>query len=386
MITTPHLDLEQLVGATGPAGPGEAERAHLEACPRCAAELESWVVVAVGVRQLFAATPPIAPRPDGLRPPDSDPGRPETLVPGPSGRRQRPVRAPRRRRALLGAAAVVALIVGGTWYGLAAGDSPKGAVNEHPSARTAGAPGLMAVNGCASLTASAGVLQKVNGSDLVLQAVGGSSVTVVTSPSTRITREVAGSLSDVVDGAHVFVSGSNADGGISASNVLVGTADETTLPSPPPLPGLPSGGSKAGSGPSNATLGLASGTVSDAHAGGFTVVLSDGTRVPVTTGSSTKVVTITSARLDQLQTGVFTIAVGTPGANGTLTATTVEQGSAGPGGLRKPLVPGTLPKPPPPSGLPNARAKLGLGAGLPSLPDVGCKPTAVATAALAVWG
>jgi hypothetical protein len=50
MITTPHLDIEQLLETAALRGPGEEERAHLDACPACQAEFDSWAVVAGGVR------------------------------------------------------------------------------------------------------------------------------------------------------------------------------------------------------------------------------------------------------------------------------------------------------------------------------------------------
>jgi hypothetical protein len=349
---------------------------------------------------LVASTPPVTSI-DGLDGLDEVPEALWASSSRPARGRLRAFHGSRPRRVAVGAAAAVGLIIGGTSYGLA---SDLSAESPPPATHSARAAGLAAVTGCSQLTATTGTLEQVNGSDLVLKTPDGQTVTVTTSPSTQISREVAGSLDDVTDGAHVFVSGLDVGGTINARNILLGTSAQVKPLGPPQPPGLPAPGNNQGSRPMSLTPGLASGTVTDAHEGGFTVVLSDGTQVPVTTGTSTSVVKIASASLSQLQSGVFTVAVGNPGANGTLAATTVEQGSAGPGGLRKPLLPSGGPKVVPSAGVPTPSLPAGLpksslptsvppphpkfapGGGLPNLPDLGCKPSTIATAALVVLG
>ena len=66
------------------------------------------------------------------------------------------------------------------------------------------------------------------------------------------------------------------------------------------------------------------GTVADANGIGFTVVTADGTRVPVTTSSHTKVL-VHFARLSQLQVGKEAAAAGLARPDGTLAAFGIVQ-------------------------------------------------------------
>jgi hypothetical protein len=173
----------------------------------------------------------------------------------------------------------------------------------------------------------------------------------------------------------VFVSGTAADGTISAKTVGI-------IPGPgQSMPSVPSGGGLG------AQLGLATGTVTDAGSTGFTVTEQNGTRVRVATLSSTLVITTVDASLGQLQAGRITSAVGTVGPGGTLTASTVEQDDIPAGALRKAL-PSLLSLPTLGTGLPRPS----LGARLPtSLPSpgtgslfagFGCTPAAITSADL----
>jgi hypothetical protein len=73
-------------------------------------------------------------------------------------------------------------------------------------------------------------------------------------------------------------------------------------------------------------LGIAFGTVTDQAAGGFTVVTGDGSRVPGSTSSDTKVVRAWEVGLGDLKVGERTSAAGQPGANGSLVASSTQQG------------------------------------------------------------
>jgi hypothetical protein len=73
--------------------------------------------------------------------------------------------------------------------------------------------------------------------------------------------------------------------------------------------------------------GPATGTVTGARPGSFTVMYPGGVRVRVTTSKSTTVLKQVGIGLDQLRTGTFTDAVGHLAARGTLAASAVEQGS-----------------------------------------------------------
>jgi len=355
-----HLDIEDLImEASGTPLTEEAE-AHLAACPACRSDAERWATVARSVRRLAAATP----APATWLPGDRSFGQLGTHMSS-DQRHWRPTRIWRLpRRAYLGGAAAVLVVAAGA-YGLAGAFGGPGT----PPA-TSGGPrtvsaGLTAVNGCPGLDATSGTLEQVNGPNLVIKTSDGQSVRVPTSASTKISREVSGSLDDIHDGAQVVVETTEANGTTVAQSVGVGMASVIgkleQLPIPPVLP-VKVGGT--GLGPQ---LGLASGTVADASAGGFTVVEPNGARVPVTTTSLTTVTLLTAANVSNLKTGEFTVAVGPSGTSSTLEAESVEQEAISP------------------SVLPNGRLPLpgsGPGGGIASLPKLGCSAQTVATATL----
>ena len=133
----------------------------------------------------------------------------------------------RRRRQVVIAAAAVILVAAGTLYGLTAGlgsaGHPAGAANE-----------LTAVNGCPGLAAAAGTLERVTGTGLVLRAPGGAPVTVITSASTKLSRQVAGTVSDITDGAYVVVFGTGSGGAIAARRIIISALPELSSgPAPP---------------------------------------------------------------------------------------------------------------------------------------------------------
>ena len=74
-------------------------------------------------------------------------------------------------------------------------------------------------------TGTGGTVKAVNGADVVLTTAQGSAVTVVTSPSTVVTKTVAGTLSDLTPSTAVTVTGSqNADGTYTATRIVIGGA------------------------------------------------------------------------------------------------------------------------------------------------------------------
>ncbi len=343
-VETPHLSLEELLAEINGDSADERAWAHLTTCGPCRTEAERWGAVAAGVRQLVAATPSPSPLPDEILA-GTHPGRPSLL------RREglRALAGTRPRRVLVAAAAAVVVAAGGAAYGLTAGLTAT-----NGSAAPAGA-GLTAVNGCSALVATSGILEQLNGTSLVIKTSGGKPVTVTTSASTKLSREVTGSPSAITDGAQVIVHGTGANGSIVAKDVSIGVT--LSLPKPPKLPKLPwpRGPEPKVQKPHPRTPGIATGTVTDASAGHFTLVRSNGTRIAVTTSSAT-VFTMATASLSQFQPGEYAVAVGAAGPNGTLAATTVEQGSF-------------LPQ------IPRSN-------GIASLPPMGCSSSAVATAAL----
>jgi hypothetical protein len=284
--TEPHLDLGELLAGVAGEPLGEQARDHLASCRDCRSETQRWGATADGTRLLVAATE---------LPPWQFPTATTSHRPG--------------RRVLLTAAAAAAVLAaaGGTTWGLTSG----GAV---PAAA------LTAVTGCPGLTATSGTLEQIDGTQLIVKTPGGQTVTVTTNSHTTVSTEITGSLSDITDGMQVIVRGIPQGTTLAAQNVLANMAQ---LPSDQ---GRPSGKipepPKAGPGP-----GIAAGTVSDVHAGGFTVTRLAGGQVHVTTSAATVVDTLTPGRVGQLRTGVHLIAVGQPGPDGTLAASTVEQGA-----------------------------------------------------------
>ncbi len=247
---------------------------------------------------------------------------------------------------LVAAAAATVLVAGGVSHALTTG--PETFANRNP---VTAAAGLTAVNGCSGLDATSGTLEQVNGTSLVLTTSGGQPVTVTTSASTNVSRQVTESLSDITDGASVIVHGTNSKGTIAARSVSVGV---------PNLRRPPNSSKPVSRRPRPGSFGFAAGTVADASTSSFTVVTFGGTHVRVTTSSSTTVSTLESASLSQLQTGEFTVAVGSAGPNGTLAATTVEQGAD--------------------------LSRIQHGSGIFNLPGLGCSSSVVATAALVSAG
>ena len=165
---------------------------------------------------------------------------------------------------------------------------------------TGAGPVLTAVGGCAGLQEATGTLQQVNGNSLVVKTASGQPVTVTTTPSTLVSMS-GHLLSEIKDGAPVVVHGTRSGGAIAAVVIAAG----------PPFSAV-------------APQGFipVRGTVADASAAGFTVVTSDGTRVPVTISADTLVI-VPHAGLGQLHTGANIVAIGHAGPHGTLSARAV---------------------------------------------------------------
>jgi hypothetical protein len=121
-----------------------------------------------------------------------------------------------------------------------------------------GAPGTGGA-GFGRRTGTGGTVKAVNGADVVLTTAQGSPVTVVTSPSTVVTKTVAGTLTDLTPSKAVTVTGSqNADGTYTATRIVIGGAafggfggggrggggGSPTSPNPNNLPG-PTGSASA---------------------------------------------------------------------------------------------------------------------------------------------
>ncbi len=278
-----HLDLGDLVAGSAGQPPGDRALAHLAACEHCQLEAKRWNLVADGIRSLTASPAEVA-QPAG-------PKRAGRLGTG---------RAWRGALLVVGsAAAALVLLVGA---GILAG-----VVHVHLSPH-GGQTTLTAISGCPQLEQASGTLEQVSGSSVVLQTAGGQTVTVSTTAATEViaSGQLAG---DITDGAPVLVAGTGSGGTITADLVLVNGGGTLNIPGTVTIRG----------------------TVSDATAGGFTVVTAGGTRVPVSTSGGTRVVVV-HASLSQLQVGGSTIVVGRPGPDGTLSGLGVVQPPGWPSG------------------------------------------------------
>jgi hypothetical protein len=269
-----HLDLGELIASASGEPIGDRPRAHLAGCQLCQLEANRWNLVADGVRDLAAAAPESA-----------QPAWPLRTRPRGS--------APWRRALLVVASAAAAIIILG---GIGA---VTGTVHVHLSGHGRGKV-LTSVNGCSQLEQADGSLEQVNGNGLIIQTASGRQVIVTTTPSTPVSMSGA-LLSDITDGASVMVRGDKSGGSLQAAIVTVGQPFSAVNP-----------------------VGFVpiEGTVSEASTGGFTLVTSSGTRVPVTTSGDTLVV-VPHASPGQLQAGTSIFALGSAGPGGTLSARAV---------------------------------------------------------------
>jgi hypothetical protein len=251
----------------------------------------------------------------------------------------------KRRITVVALAGATALVAAGTGYGLTAtqdGQSrlPSGSRSVLPTT----AAGLTAVLGCPGKYITAGTLEKVGGTQAIIQPRASDQlVTVATSTSTVITQPAAGTVSDITDGSRVTVNGAWSGQSLAATQVDI----ETGLPAPesfgprPQHPGhvheVPELQPPTGALPPPVAIG----TVANANDGGFTVItripMSGVRRVQVTTSNSTKVLTDASTSLSQLALGAEVLAVGTIGQHGVLTASTVTEPAGG-----QIMIPGSL--------------------------------------------
>jgi hypothetical protein len=264
-----------------------------------------------------------------------------------------PAHPARRRGTMVAATTAAALVAAGAGYSLTAAQGSSGSLRSSAAAREGSNPtrggsssvrstaaGLTAVHGCPGMYITAGTLERVSGAQLIVQppnlirhankAWQARQVTVVTSPSTAITRPASGTVGDITDGSQVVVRGAWSGAKLAAAEVDIGAG----LPTPSPL--HPHAGHVRTHLPPEGSLGppVAIGTVVDAHDGSFTVVMRapfGGTLadVQVITSSSTEVVARAGAGPSQLDLGANVVAVGQIGANGVLTASAVAESSAG---------------------------------------------------------
>lgn len=281
-----HLDLEDLIARAAGQPVADRAKAHLAGCEHCQREANRWNLVADGVRILSGTAPEAAP-----------PARPRRAL----------TTAPWRRAVLAAgsAAAALALLVGvGEGAGIVHLSFGNGGTGSSGTGTT-----LAAVTGCSQLKQANGTLDQVNGSSLVIKTPSGQSVTVTTTSATFVA--MSGVFTgDITDGASVTVHGSMSNETIEADVVIIGQQPSAANPS---------------------GLVTVHGTVADASTAGFTLVTSNGNRIPVSTSGHT-LVEILHASLGQYPVGSTISALGQAEPNGTLSARAVAAVTKSPPG------------------------------------------------------
>ena len=150
-----HLELGELIAEVTGQALDDRARDHLARCEHCRAEANRWDLVAAGVRGLAAAAPEAA-----------QPAPPRHTRPG--------VLAGRRRRTVLLASAAAAVVfLGAVGYG-----ASKFVHITFGTTGTGASTTLTAVGGCTGLEQTAGRLEQVNGSSLVIKTANGNPLTV----------------------------------------------------------------------------------------------------------------------------------------------------------------------------------------------------------------
>jgi hypothetical protein len=307
-----HVSLDDLIDSMSGAGGDPAAQAHLLTCTTCQAEARRWSAVASRVHRMWSSAEPPPWDPDMLTTAAS-------ARPAPGYRVLSLMVKPARRRRAWAVSAAALILLGGMAYGVA--DVTGGTGSARPAAvaspGTGGAAaGLTAVTGCAGLKAAVGTLVRVSGSGLTLRTSSGHLATVTASASVKVTRLVNGPVSDLTNGERVVISGTDDNGTLDATAVSV---------LPGSVRGLPTGPSGMSLGEVLLRQGHALGTVADLTGSGFTVKESDGTTVPVKATSATLVLRVVSSSVSQLKSEGQTVAVGTVGSGGVLSADAVEQ-------------------------------------------------------------
>jgi hypothetical protein len=191
------------------------------------------------------------------------------------------------------------------------------------AATTPGAPAAgSATASCAGPDdrhAVAGTLKSNDKSKLTVTDKNNKSVTVNTTPQTKVTKIVDGKVSDVANNAVVTVKGTaGANNTIAADQIAILPSGTTP----------PAGKFRGRMGSAMQQVGVAIGTVSKANNGTFTVTEPDGTTVAVTTSSSTKVAKATSATVGDLSVDKPIVAEGTANADGSITANSIQQNTS----------------------------------------------------------
>jgi hypothetical protein len=200
------------------------------------------------------------------------------------------------------------------------------AATSHPHSAAASNRGANAArNGPPGGGGTTGTLTAVNSTVLTVTTADGRKVTVHTSTDTTVLEVVTAALADVKVGDRVTVRGTaSAPGGMTAQQI----ADTGTLQR---RPGAPVGGpgGPPGSGAGGPGGGFTAGTVSGVSGDTITVTAFGGAVTSITTTPTTTVTTVQPSSISALVVGQTVRVVGPTGSDGSVTASTIQEGAGG---------------------------------------------------------
>ncbi len=253
-----------------------------------------------------------------------------------------------------GAAVVGAAAVFGISAATSSGGSSNAGASNQPSASSTPGSGAGQGEGFRRNFAGGGgvgTIASINGANLTLKNGGGKTTKVVTSSKTSVTTTSSGTVGDVEVGDTVTVIGTGASPAITATRVMDEGKVSADAGNNGPGGFAPPGGGEgrfrpgangqppSGGGPdqrqfpgggqfpgADGATAFTRGTVASVGDGTFTVTSMDGTAVTVTTSSSTTVSVTRSASVSDLKVGDQVVVRGKR-SNGTITATSIREGS-----------------------------------------------------------
>lgn len=236
----------------------------------------------------------------------------------------------------VGAFFVTKSVVGG------GGSSPASASTRNGAASDNGGNGNGSFQG--RFPGTSGTITAIDGTTLTVKDQQNNSVKVTTDDNTRVTVEKTVTVSDIAKGDRISVTGTQSGTTVAASRISIMDAQAQTpnggqgqgTNGPPGgfggEGGFPGGGGN-GTPPSSANAqppgGFTIGTVTAIDGGTITISSFDGSTVTVTTTSSTTVMKSAQGSLSDLKVGQNVRATGTTGSDGTVAATSINEGSGG---------------------------------------------------------
>ncbi|MGI9080195.1 MAG: DUF5666 domain-containing protein [Acidimicrobiales bacterium] len=303
----------------------EARELPLEAdAPQAGIPVASPPAEATATTPIALPVPPPPPPPVSPVPP-VPPGGSDATVEGPPP----PGSGPVWSKAKVVAVAVAALVLAsGAFLGVraATSHSTKPVATQGPTGsgnRNGRRPG--------GRNATVGTLAGVKGSVLTVTTTDGRTVTVNTSASTTVTAQVAATLADVQVGHRVTVRGTSSGAGALTADQITdtGSGPGRRNGGGPPVGATPNAGNPGAPGGPGGSIpaGLAAGTVSAVNGTTITVTGPDGTATTVTPSASLKVTTLQPSSVSALATGQTVRVLGPVGSDGSVTATSIQEGS-----------------------------------------------------------